>query len=240
MTRNQRSKRRRPDRLNRLNMHIRRADLRRQRRTLSASLNGNIISKAKGRQGVNNQVYQSRANVKPVKRVPIKSRHRIRKLGDMRQRNKTSATRDERTVLSVGLEREKAKKVLSKSPRRMPKLVNTRTLQRIPRRQSNGKVTRSAAAFQSNKIQGTAFQFGVEHASDKIRRCEISTRPRIWEAKTGRAELLGLPELQTGVARPKLVAGHYNRVVFDMVDGTTGIPAGGTSLGLRARCVLRL
>jgi len=70
-TRNQRINRRRVDRLSRRNMRVRERTYEGHAQALSASLNAHI-SKGKRTAGVNNQVYQSRSNVKRRRRVPSK------------------------------------------------------------------------------------------------------------------------------------------------------------------------
>ena len=66
---NQRSKPRRVGRLNRRNTQRRRADPRRQRPSaISQPQRQHHITRQKGAQGVNNQVYQSRSNVKTAKK----------------------------------------------------------------------------------------------------------------------------------------------------------------------------
>src|SRR4029077_17522158 len=116
----------------------------------------------------------------------------------------------------------------------MSRLVDTRTLRLIPRRQSNGKATRLLPPH-FNRLKNTRSSVSIwrrTRVRQNTRLCSISKTGEFGEAKTGRGRIIGL----SGITDLRGTTEAGGRVITTesfshMVDGTTGIQAGGTPHG---------
>ncbi len=168
-----------------------------------------------GRKGVNNQVHQSRSNVKSTERASRQIATQNRQAG----RHATSAATSKKAKqgqqganAQVYQPRSNAKtkkgsqQIAAHSSQHGRNTTSAAYSKKT--KQWNGNRA-SAAAFQSNgkKLQGTAFQFNVKYASDSILLCDVSPEPSdSGQSALERQQLLGLPELPSGMAQQRLVA----------------------------------
>ena len=202
--------------------------------------------KAKGRQGVNNQVYQSRSNVKPAK----KSSQQVATQNVQAGRYATKKTKQgqqgvNRQVYQSGSNVKKAKKgsqQIAAQNAQAGRYANVCGL--FQEDESNGKVTRLLPPHfnRTKKYKAQRFNLASNTRPTKYAAVKFQQNRRIRGSQNWQGtELLGFPELQTCVARQRLVAQSLQPRRFRiwwMVLLEFGLVV--PRLGLRSQCVLRL
>ena len=227
-------------------MRVRRADQRRQRPSaISQPQRALHIKKAKGRQSSNNQVYQSRANVKPTKKSSQQVTARNAQAGRYTTKKTNQAQQGvNRQNYQSGSNVKKAKKgsqQITAQNAQAGRYANSAAYSKKGKQWKGN--TASAAAFQSNKkYKAQRFNLASNTRPTKYASVQLSAKPaNLGKPKLAGAELLGFPELQICVARQGLVAQSLQPCRFRiwwmvLLEFRLVVPG----MGIRSQCVLRL
>lgn len=201
--------------------------------------------KAKGRQSGNNQVYQSRANVKPTK----KSSQQVTTQNVQAGRYATKKTKQgqhgvNRQVYQSGSNVKKGKKgsqQIAAQNAQAGRYATSATYSKKTK-QWNGNPA-SAAAFQSNakKYKAQRFNLASNTRPTNYTAVKFQQNRRIWGSQNWQGQNYWASELQICVARQRLVAESLQPCRFRiwwMVLLEFRLVVSG--MGIRSQCVLRL